>query len=304
MPLIVVIPDATTEVNRIRTAIAAAVPDWANLDGDVIVYATEQQVADRIRAYNLLNSSGRALIVATAQGDDLDDLLGNFDLTRLPGESDAAFRARLPSAFSATSGNTADYVRTQALAVTGVVDAQLDRETATGRNATVYIQATGFTAPDAALRTTAQNYLNDESRKPWDKLFTVADASASRYAYTLTAVGPDNGIIYNPSFDLAALQTAVDAALDAALLRAQRYNRAVRPSEFVQAALGVDGILAANFAFAGAAISQSWTIGSVTTSNSATRLNARDRNVYIGTRGANADEGSTVANRIEWQPDV
>ena len=286
MTQLIPIPDGVAEYARLKALLQTALPDWTGLDSDPLAYLVDLLVAEQIRQKRLLNSSGQAVLLATAQGDDLDELVALVDLTRNAGESDADLRARVRQQFLLVSRDTASYVEVIAGQVDGVADARLDRESATGRNATVYIQATGYTASDSTLRTAVQTHLNDEDTgKPWFAIFAVN--AETRYAYTLTGQGQDAGIYYTAGSDLPALRSAVEAALDARMLAMQRLGRTIRAADLASTATAIDGVTGATFALSGEATTQSWRPAGATqnTQNTAQTLYARDRVVYVGSRG-------------------
>lgn len=298
---ILTVPNLAAEVARLRALIAAELTSWSNQDSSVIVYAIEQLVQLRLIDYRLFNSSADAFFVATATGADLDRIMANYDLTRNAGESDDTFRGRLTDQFNALNKDTAESAEVRARQVAGVTDASLDLESATGRNATVYIQGPGYTAPDTALRTAAASHLNDYDWAPWYATFTVPAAGTSRRAYAVRGQGSGNGVWYDESqYTETAMITAITASLEDTELRLRRYNQTVTAFDYENALASVPGVVRANLQFTGTAITDSWTIGANTYTNSADILYARRRYCYTGTIGTVVRGGSsTQAGRID-----
>ena len=235
---IVNVPELIPLTDAKVAAVQLALPDWRADDNSPVRYAIGQRAADEIAEKELLNASGRALIVATATGDDLDQRLADFDLTRRAGESDAAFRARAPTAFRQLGGDTTSYVDRLALSVPGVADAAWIR--GAGYNNTVYIQATGFTdsnpgnprpAADSALQTAVQAALNAPDAKPWKSDFDVVNEIRTDYTV-------DGTILYQAP----ATEAEIRAALVASELRQRRLGQRIVASEYISAALAVMGV--------------------------------------------------------------
>ena len=173
-------PVLAAEVTRLTTELQTAIPDWRNDESSPVRYALEDRVREKIADYILLNTSGQALIVADATGNDLDHLLANFAMQRRSQESDADFRARVPAQWTGLNRDTAPGILNHVTGITGIDDASLTR----GANyaVTVYIQAAGYTASVPSLRTQAQNALNRDDFKPWYADYTVAAETRTAFS--------------------------------------------------------------------------------------------------------------------------
>ena len=240
MVQLIEIPLAFNEVLRRRAELAVSAPNWTNDDSSVVVYNIEDYTRSEIENMRLLNSSGKALIVVDAEGDDLDELMSNFLLTRLPGESDRAFRARLPDAFNQLNKSTDGAVRARAIQVDGVVDASISRIVATPYNGTVYIQETNFVVSTPAVRTLAQTHLNEESWKLWRDLFTVA--AETRIEYEI------NGIVSHDGTNLA-ISTQVNTAVVNTEINVRRLGRVITATDYIRNLTVLDGVVSVEITF-------------------------------------------------------
>ena len=122
MVTIITVPELLPEINRRITQLRTALPEWTGDVSDPLYYVVAERVQNLINELETLNSSAKQLIIATATGDDLDELMSNYNLTCNAGESDADLRARLPRQFQALSKDTESYVKVQALSQAGVSD--------------------------------------------------------------------------------------------------------------------------------------------------------------------------------------
>ena len=256
------IPVLGTEVTRMVTELQERLPDWRADLSSPLRYAIEQRALQSISELTVLNATGRQLIVAYATGTDLDQLLANFDMERLPAESDAEFRARVPDQWAGLSRETEPGLLRRVVAITDAADASMSR----GANyaVTLYVQAAGFTASDAALRTAVQTAMNAADVKPWYSDFTVA--AETRTAYTIAGT-----VTLAPGAVQSVVEPLVNAALDAELLKQQRLNSVPMLSPMIVAMHTVDGVLQVNLA------------ATPTTVLTATAVPST---VYDGTRGA------------------
>lgn len=226
-------PDPAAELVRLVGLVQAQLPEWRAETSSPIRYALELRVQDRVQEVALLNASGEALIVSTAEGQDLDQLLQNFGMVRQPFEQDEAFRARVPQHFAGLSRETVPGLIGRVVQQDEVADAAMVR----GANyaVTVYIQEDGFTASTAGIRTAIQNYLNGPDVRPWYADFTVA--AETRTAYTVAGI-----VTLAPTGVESVVSPLVDSAIDSALLLQRRLNRVPALSPVIAAVQAVDGV--------------------------------------------------------------
>ena len=262
MVQLVPLPGMTTESLRLVTALQARLPDWRAEVSSPLRYAIELRVQDKIAELGLLNATASQLIVSDADGIDLDQLLANFDMARLPGESDADFRARVPDQWAALSRETEPGLLRRVVELTAAVDASMSR----GANyaVTLYVQSAGFNASDAALRTAVQTTMNRADVKPWYSDFTVQ--AETRTVYTVTG-----NVMLEPGAVQSVVAPLVQQALDDELLKQRRLNMVPMLSPMIVAVHAVDGVLQVNLSVAP---------GNILTATAA------DSTVYVGSRGA------------------
>ena len=262
MVRLVTVPALGAEVVRLTTELQTQLPDWRADLSSPLRYATEQRVAEKISELHLLNDTARQLIVADATGQDLDALLANFDMVRAPGETDVAFRRRVPDQWAGLSRETEPGLLRRVVELTAASDASMVR----GANyaVTLYVQAAGFAASDAALRTAVQTRMNGPTIKPWYSDFTVS--AETRTAYTVTG-----SVTLEPGFVQSGVEPGVNQALDAALLAQRRLGRVPMLSPMIVAVHDVDGVQAVNLMAAPPAV---------------LTATAQDSTVFVGTRGA------------------
>ena len=262
MVRIVTPPDPAAELVRLVGLVQTELPGWRAETSSPIRYSLELRIQDRLLEIALLNASGEALIVGTAEGDDLNQLLSNFGMVRQPFESDAEFRARVPEHFAGLSRETVPGLIGRVIQQDEVADAAMTR----GANyaVTVYIQEDGYTASTAGVRTAIQNYLNGPTVRPWYSDFTVA--AETRTAWTLAGA-----VTLAPTGVESVVSPLVDAAIDSALLLQRRLNRVPALSPITAAVQAVDGVDSVIL---------------TATPNSVLQASASPSVVFVGTRGA------------------
>ena len=237
MVQLVPIPQQGAEVVRRTNDLRTRLPDWRADQSSPLRYAIEQRVSELVSELTILNASGQALVVGDATGRDLDQLLANFAMLRTAGESDAAFRARVPDQWAALSRETEPGLLRRMIENTAADDASMVR----GANyaVTLYVQGMDYTASDAALRTAVQTFANRATERPWYSDFTVA--AETRTAYTITGT-----VTLEAGFVQSQVETLVNTALDAALLAQQRLGRVPQLSPMIVAIHDVDGVTSVN----------------------------------------------------------
>ena len=261
MVQIVAVPSLAPESVRLVAELQAQLPDWRAEVSSPLRYAIEQRVLETISELNLLNATARQLIVADATGEDLDELLANFSMTRVIGESDTAFRARVPDQWAGLSRETEPGLLRRVVALTDAVDASMSR----GANyaVTLYVQASGFTASTPVLRTAVQTTANAPDFRPWYSDFTVS--AETRTPYTI-----DGTVTLAPGGVQSVVSPLVNSALDAELTRQQRLGQVPMLSPMIVAIHDVDGVLQVNL---------------TATPPAVLTASASPGTVYTGTRG-------------------
>lgn len=195
-----------------------------------------------------VNDAAKAVMVAYAVGNDLDQLAAVFGVARLtitPAdaingaaavmEDDDAFRRRLvlaPEGYS-VAGPEGAYIFHALSADAAVLDASATSPTPGQVLVTVLARAGDGSAP-AALLTAVAAYISADERRPLTDQVVVQSAAIVDYtvqATITTFAGPDSSIV------LANAQ----AQLAAYVLRSQRLGRDIT-SFGISTALGVEGV--------------------------------------------------------------
>ena len=244
MVRLVAVPDPDDEAVRLVAEVQTALPQWRASQSSPLWYALEQRAADLAAERALLNESGRALVVSDAVGEDLDQLLANFAMTRQAGETDAELRARVPDHWAQLANDTEPGIIRRALAVPGVADATMRRDA--NYQVTLWLQGAGFTAPTEALRTAVMTAMNARDAKPWYADFVVAAVAAHRRT-DYTVVGT-----VGLTADTALLRQQVIQAINDVALAERRLNRTTYLSQYTAAAHAVEGVVYTQLAFGGA----------------------------------------------------
>ena len=262
MVQIVDIPQLGSEVVRQVAELRTLVPDWRADLSSPLRYSIEQQVQQLIANRTLLNATGQQLVVSDATGSDLDQLLGNFGMTREVGETDGEFRRRVPDQWAALSRETEPGLLRRIVQQTAAGDASMVR----GANyaVTLYVQNAVYNTSTQALRDDVEAAMNSPDEKPWYSDFTVA--AETRTAYTVTGT-----VSLEAGFVQSQVEQAVYQALDDALLAQRRLNRVPLLSPMIVAMHDVDGV---------SSVSLTVTPGTVLTAT------AMASTVYVGSRGA------------------
>ena len=184
------------------------------------------------------NSKVRAVMLATATGADLDNAAANLGVVRLPGELDAALRARAADSFSSSSvaGPRAAY-RRLALNVDAVLtDAEVTSPTpGVVRVALLTSAPDGVAAPELVAR--VQAALSADDVRPLTDFVQVVPATV--IPYDVTAV-----LHLASLLDAATIVSAASAAVRAygAARRALGRGVAVKGIDACLMQAGVDNV--------------------------------------------------------------
>lgn len=163
-----------------------------------------------------INEAVRAVMVASATGNDLDNVAANFGVTRLtitPAdedtgtaavmESDTDLRRRVvlaPEGYS-VAGPEGAYIFHTLSADSDVLDATATSPSP-GQVLVTVLSRTGNGAAPQAVLDTVEAYLSAATRRPLTDLVTVQSAEIVEYAvdYDLTAYsGPDRDVVFATS---------------------------------------------------------------------------------------------------------
>lgn len=198
-----------------------------------------------------VNEAALATLLATAQGNDLDQLAANVNVTRLqvtpadnstipptPAvmESDDSLRERAQLAWEglSTAGPRNSYVLHARSADGRVADATA--ESPSPAVVVVTIQALqGDGAADQALLDTVAAYLSDEDRRPVGDRLTVQTAEILQYSVTATLH------LATPGPEAEPIRAAAEARLVAYVNQRRRLGVEVSASA-IHAALHVEGV--------------------------------------------------------------
>ena len=234
------VPNQTTLANQFIAAMQGRLPDWAAYESDPGVYWADimaQELITRIRAFN---TAADANWINTATGAALEDLVLQYGVIRMPGETDEALRLRAVSQFAAASVGTPEQVLRDARAASDMVADASYRPDRAANEIDVWITAVPAPgapddiAPSMTLRTTVANYLNDDTRRLiWIDQYNVQAPTVTAYTVTGTvtyARGKPNPV------------NAVNAALDAWLLENRTLNTRIATSA-IAAAMFVDDVI-------------------------------------------------------------
>jgi phage-related baseplate assembly protein len=164
--------------------------------------------------YNRVNDAAKAVLVAYAIGPDLDNLGALMWTPRLPGELDAAYRARLVLAGNAqnNAGPAGGIVYEAMSASSNVIGVGLSKVPYTGR-VSVYILSSeaGGLPSQATLQAVRSQLLGDSVKLMTDEI-SVNPAAIRNYQVSATLtipLGPDPTIVQTAA--IAAVQAYVNA---------------------------------------------------------------------------------------------
>ena len=226
-------PTQATLAEQFVAALQGRLPEWAAYDSDPGVYWADLTAAELITRIGQFNASADANWLFTATGGALEDLVRQYGVTREAGETDDALRTRTVAQFAAASVGTPEQVlRDARIASAGVADASYQPDRA-ANEIDVWITAVpdegapDDIAPDAALRTTVANYLNDDRRRLiWVDRYNVQAPTVTTYSVAGTVTYRRGGA--NP-------QDGAEAALDAWMLAHRTLDTRISVSALVAA---------------------------------------------------------------------
>ncbi|SRR5579883_495565 len=165
--------------------------------------------------YNRVNDAARAVLVASAQGSDLDNLGALFGVVRLNGETDDRYRTRItlaPNAYS-NAGPLGGLIYECMTASSNVLDVKIVKTPYTGQLAVYILSSEPGGVPSAAtLLAVSQRLFQDDVKLMTDEI-SVNPATIVPYAVvaTLTVpVGPDPALIQAAA--VAAVQGYINGA--------------------------------------------------------------------------------------------
>lgn len=235
-------PPDVVEALDYEAVLAALVADFktrwqdydADLESDPVVKVLEVAAYRELLLRARVNDAARAVLLATAQGADIDHIGALFGVARLlvtaadqdayppvaaVYESDANFRARIQLSLegltvAGSSGAYEFHARSADATVKDVdVFAPEPAGDYTGDVTITVLSTAGDGAPDGALLTAVETALNDETVRPLtDRLLVQGPGTIHTYAVTATLTfyaGPSVAEV------LAAAQAAIEAYVDA-----------------------------------------------------------------------------------------
>jgi len=183
--------------------------DVIDLESAPVVKLLEVAAYRETILLNRINQAAKAVMLATAEDEDLDNLAAIVPMSRLDGEGNDAFRARIqlaPESFS-TAGPRGGYEFHAKSVSADITDVYVD-EPAPG-SVDVYILSSAAAVP-AALLTAVNAALSDDEIRPLTDNVTVKSFVSVDYdidAQLVMAEGPDSATV------LAAAQTSLQAYL-------------------------------------------------------------------------------------------
>lgn len=190
---------------------AADIDETIDLESDPVLKLLEVAAYREIILLNRINEAAKAVMLATSTGSDLDNLAALVPLTRLDGENDEAFAARIqlaPEAFS-TAGPAGAYVFHAKSVSADITDVYV-AEPAPGF-VDVYILAS-TSAATAALLPDVNALLSGDEVRPLTDSVEVKPFVSRDYvidARLTLAAGPDSATVIAAS--AASLQTYLAA---------------------------------------------------------------------------------------------
>jgi phage-related baseplate assembly protein len=223
-------PQAVTESASVLLQQAT---DYLATQGVTITPASTEQLTLNAALYALLlaniqtNYALNQNFLAYAQNVSLDNLGSLVNCNRLDGESDEAYRARIPLSLKALSaGGTADYYKYHALASSGTIIDATAVMTVAGTVQVTILSATDTTAADDLLLATV-TLTSDSVRSLCD---TILVQNASAVTYSVTAnITPQVGVLFGDA------QAACVAAINALNASWRKLGQDIIPSQIIDA---------------------------------------------------------------------
>lgn len=154
----------------------------AVLESDPVVKLMEEMAYERVITRARINDAARSVLLASARGADLDNVLAFMDAKRLTAERDDDYRERgrqAPYGFS-TAGPLAAYKYHAKSAHSDVLDAKVDRPEPGVVRITVLSRSPGGVPSEAVLAAVRTALSADDIRPLTDTLLVVA-ATVVRY---------------------------------------------------------------------------------------------------------------------------
>jgi phage-related baseplate assembly protein len=229
-----VLADLMADVNARFTAIGVDY-DVGNLETDPAKIILEVAAYRELILRALINDKARAVMLAFAGGADLDNLAAFYATSRLDGESDAAFRARVQIAPEALSvaGPVGAYAYHAFKVSPQIVDVAVFSPSP-GSVHVVPLVSSGNGQPSDDLIGAVAAVLTDDAVRPLTDNLVVRKprpVAAPITAQLIVGRGPDLGVV----------KAAAQAALDVHLTARRRIGRTLYLSGIV-AALKVGGV--------------------------------------------------------------
>ena len=203
-----VVPAQSALVEQFTAAMRLRLPDWAGYDSDPLTYAADILAADRIALMQAANDAADASWLFTATGGALEDIVAQYGLARIVGETDAQLRVRAVGQFQSRSIGTPESVLADArAALPEVADVSFQADRANNR-INIWLAVTDDTSPvpTAAQRTAVSDYINADSRRPIWLTYDVQPCVAA--AYTVAGAITYRRGAPSPEADVRARLTA------------------------------------------------------------------------------------------------
>lgn len=237
-PDALVVVDHAAKVAQMKAQLIAARPDLAtalDLPSEPLVKLVEVWAYEAILKAAEINAGVRAMLLPLATGADLDNIVANLRVQRLPSETDDALRQRAALAPEgwATAGPYGAYLFHARGASPKVADVAVSSPAA-GQVRVVVLSTAADGAADAALVAAVSDALNDEEVRPLTDAVTVVSAGVATFdvvANLKVPSGPDAGPVVAQA-EAAVRKYAADR---------RRLNRGV-PVNGVRAALMPAGV--------------------------------------------------------------
>jgi len=202
-PVVVQAPDFEVILQERKDKLAELWPpiaEYLNLEAEPAVKIQETGAYRELMHYARVNSAARAVMLAFAQSSDLDQLAALFGVTRMSGETDARFRARVniaPDAYPG-AGPAAGIIYHAMSADIRVKDVGLARIQYRGDITVSILSTEGDGSPSPEVLTAVrQRLLRDDIRLMTDTISVMA-ATLTPYSISVKLRiprGPDPAIV-------------------------------------------------------------------------------------------------------------
>lgn len=190
-------------------------PEWtAILESDPVLKLLELVSYREMLIRARVNDAAMSVMLAYANGSNLDNLAANFNVSRLENESDTYFRRRVQMAFEgfSTAGPIGAYIFHALSADARVLDAAV-KSPSPGEVLVTILSREGNGAASPTVLSAVEAVLNDENIRPITDRVTVQSAAIVPFAIEaklFVKPGPESSLVKQAA--VAALDSVIAAS--------------------------------------------------------------------------------------------